>query len=367
MKIEINQRDLSKHISIAQKAISGRSTIDILDSILLEARDNKLRIIGTDLDISIDTNVSCNVIEEGSIVINSRIFGDIIRKLPSEEILITTDESYKMNILCGKSEFNLIGQDPEQYPKLPIVIGNNFFRIQKDILKNAIKQTVFATSQDELRPQLTGVLFEVSNNKVSFVALDGFRLALKTVDVNLDEESEVSIIIPGRTLNEINKIIDDSEDLVKIVWEPGNIIFEINNTTLYSKQLEGQFFNYRDIIRNDHTTSVLVDKSQFQHSLERASLMAKEDKTNLIRLTIEDNRLRINSKSEIGTVDEELDIESSGDDLEIAFNSNYLIEGIKTIASEKISLNFMGSLNPCIIKPLDDENHIYLVLPVRLG
>lgn len=364
MKIKVDQRELNKHINIAQKGISTRTTLQILDGILLETYNNRLKLTGTDLEISIETLLDCEIIEEGSIVVNSRIFGDIIRKLPSAPIILEVKQN-NINIKCENSEFNIAGNPGEDYPDLPLIAEKDTFQLPMDILKGVIRQTVFATTQDETRPSLTGVLAELDKNNISFVALDGYRLALKKLPISSLIESKT--IIPGRSLNELNKILEDKEDNLKVSISPNHIIFNLGDTVIYSRLLEGQFFNYKDIIRDEHKTKVIVNKKYFQDSLERASLLAKEEKANLVKLSIEDNRIIIRSNSEIGNVYEEIDSQQDGEDLNIAFNSRYLLEGIKIIESENIELNFMGSLNPCIINGLDDEDYTYLVLPVRLA
>lgn len=366
MKIRVDQRKLSKHINIAQKGISNRTTLQILDGILLETVDNKLKIASTDLEISIETFLECEIYEEGSIIVNSRIFGDIVKKLPNEVIDLTVKDN-KINIICNNSEFNIAGTPGEEYPELPLVVEKNSISLPKDMFKEVIKQTVFATAQDDTRPSLTGVLAEISGKEISFVSLDGYRLALKKLQLDEETEIEDKIIIPGRSLTELNKILDDTEDDFKLSLSTGNIIFDLGETIMYSKLLDGQFFNYRDIIRENHETSIVVKKELFQNSLERASLLAKEEKANLVKLTIEDGKVIIRSNSEIGDVYEEVLGNQEGEGLNIAFNSRYILEGIRNIESEEIVLNFIGSLNPCIINSVDDSNYIYLVLPVRLA
>lgn len=364
MKIKVYQKELSKHINITQKSISSRTTLQILDGILLETINGKLKLTGTDLEISIETFLDCEIIEEGSIVVNSRIFGDIIKKLPDSAIHIEVKNN-NINIKCENSEFNILGNIGGDYPALPVIIEKESFTIPKDIFKNAIRQTVFSTSQDETRQSLTGVLLELSNNIISFVALDGYRLALRKLPTNVD--LEIKIIIPGRSLSELSKIIEDTDEDMNISTAPGHVIFNVGDTVLYSRLLEGQFFNYKEIIRKDHKTVVSVNKRDFQNSLERASLLAKEEKANLIKLSVIDNKINIRSNSEIGNVLESIDSSQEGENLNIAFNSRYILEGIKTIDNEEIELNFMGSLNPCIINGVEDDNYIYLVLPVRLA
>lgn len=364
MKLKINQRDLSKHIGIAQKGISSRTTLQILDGILLETNNNRLKLTATDLQISIETYVDCEIEKEGSVVVNSRIFGDIIRKLPDETVHIEIIDN-NINIKCENSEFNILGSPANEYPDLPIILEQNSFQLPNDLFKSAIRQTVFSTTQDETRPSLTGVLLEIVNDTISFVALDGYRLALKKSPVS--SNTDIKIIIPGRALNELNKIIEDNDENLKIGAAPGHVIFDTGETIIYSRLLEGQFFNYKEIIRQDHKTSAIVDKKAFQDSLERASLLAKEEKANLVKLSVKDGEITIKSNSEIGNVNEKIMANVDGEDINIAFNSRYILEGIKVIDSEEIKLNFMGSLNPCIINPVQDENYTYLVLPVRLA
>ena len=364
MKIKINQRELSKHINIVQKSISSRTTMQILDGILIEAKNDKLKLTGTDLELSIESFVECEIIEEGSIVVNSRIFGDIIKKLENDIVTITVDKT-NINIKCEKSEFNISGNLGEDYPDLPLVVERDSFKISMDIFKTVIKKTVFATTADETRPTLTGVLVEIENGFISFVALDGYRLAFKKLPINTDAQTKM--IIPGRSLNEINKILEEKEEDLNISIAPSHIIVNLGDTTIYSRLLEGPFFNYKDIIRKDHKTIVKVKKQEFQNSLERASLLAKEEKANLVKLSLVGDVLNVKSNTEVGNVFESIDAQTDGEDVNIAFNSRYIIEGIKAIDDDEIKLNFMGSLNPCIINGLEDEDYTYLVLPVRLA
>lgn len=364
MKFIINQKDLSKHVNISQKGISSRSTMQILDGILIETLKDKIKLTSTDLEISIETFIPCSIIEEGSIVVNSRIFGDIIKKLPDSDIQITVKDN-NINIKCENSEFNIIGNPGDDYPDLPTILEQESFVLPKDLFKNAIRQTVFATMQDETRPSLTGVLLEIQDNQISFVSLDGYRLALRKIPTKTD--INLKLIIPGRSLNELNKILEDREEDITISTASTQVTFDIGDTIVYSKLLEGQFFNYKDIMRKDHKTKVTVNRREFVNGLERASLLAKEEKANLIRLSVMDNNIIIRSNSEIGDVYEKVLSDQDGENVNIAFNSRYILEGIKIMDSEEIVMNFMGSLNPCIINGLEDESYTYLVLPVRLA
>lgn len=364
MKFKVEQRDLSKHITIAQRGISTRSTLQILDGILIEAKDNGIKLTATDLEISIETFIEATVEEKGKIVLNSRIFGDIVKKLPDDTISFNVKDNH-VNIKCQNAEFNIIGNPGDDYPDLPIIMEENQFSITKDLFKAAIRQTVFATTQDETRPSLTGVLLEIADGEISFVSLDGYRLALRKMVTGADINEK--IIIPGRSMNELNKIIEDKEEEMVVSLSQGQVIFNLGDTIMYSKLLEGQFFNYKDIMRSDHKTKVLVNRRSLQNGLERASLLAKEEKANLVKLSVSNGQLIVKSNSEMGDVYEEINSSQEGEDLNIAFNSRYILEGIKIMDNEEVVLNFVGSLNPCIINGVDDDSYTYLVLPVRLA
>ncbi|WP_130805449.1 DNA polymerase III subunit beta [Senegalia massiliensis] len=364
MKIKIGQNILSKYISIVQKGISSKTTLPILSGILVEAYENKLQLTGTDLELGIETKLDCEVIEEGKIVITSRIFGDIIKKLPNDEVIITTDNDNNIHISCSNSEFNIQGHSAEEYPELPYIDNESSFEIPKDLLKNMIRQTIFATAVEETRPILTGALLEIKNNDLALVALDGYRLALKKSKADCED---LKVVIPSKTLNEVSRILDEEEDNVNIKFTTNHILFDLGDTIINSRLLEGQFLNYKDIIREEYTSKVTVKTNNIKQSIERASLLAREGRNNLVKFEIKDNKMTITSNSEIGNVHEELDIELEGEDITIAFNSKYILDGLKVIDSDIINMNFISNVNPCIIKPVEDENYTYLVLPVRLA
>lgn len=357
MKFNISKKELSKHISIAQKAISSRSAMQILEGLLLVAENNTLTIIGTDTDLTIITSASAIVEEEGKIVVNSRLFGDIIRKLDDSDIKIRI-EKHNMNIICNKSEFNITCQSPDEYPMVTNFEEKNSFKISSEELKEAIRKTSFAVSQEDTRKMFTGVYMDCTKG-INFVALDGFRMSL----VKLNKETKESkSIIPATSLNELSKILEDSQVDVKV--GENKILFKFDNTKLYSNLFGGEYFSYKDLIRDNHTTKVKVDRGLFQISLERASLLAKEERANLIKLEIKKNSLVISSNTEIGNVTEEIPCQTEGDELTIAFNSKYLLDGIKIIEDKDVVLNFTDSVNPCII---NTDSYTYLVLPVRLA
>ncbi|WP_026895534.1 DNA polymerase III subunit beta [Clostridiisalibacter paucivorans] len=364
MKIIIPQNKLSKTINIAQRGVSNKSTLPILSGILIETVDNKIKLTGTDLELGIETYVEGEIVEEGSIVITSKIFGDIIKKLPDLPVEIDVSDN-NIEIKCGHSKFNIVGQPAIEYPHLPEIDDEIHFQMPKDLLKLMIKQTVFATAQDETRPILTGSLLEVEKGKVALVSLDGYRLALK--NANVDYDKDIKVVIPGKTLMEVNKILDDDDVNINIKFTSSHVLFDLGETVIISRLLEGQFLNYKDIIRNEYNTKVKVKTKDLQESIERASLLTREGRNNLVKFDIEDDKMIITSNSEIGNVQEEVDIELEGDDLKIAFNSKYMLDGLKVIDDDNIVMNLVSNVNPCIINPVEDKNYTYLVLPVRLA
>ncbi|RKD31369.1 DNA polymerase III subunit beta [Thermohalobacter berrensis] len=364
MKIIVDQKELNRAIGIVQKAVTSKTTLPILNGILLEAKDNTLKLTGTDLELGIESYINCEVIEEGSIVITSKIFGDIIKKLPDLKVELEVDLDNQVHINCGTSKFNLIGQPAEEYPQLPQVNEDVSIKIPKDLLKNMIRQTVFAAAQDEVKPILTGALLEINKNEVTLVALDGYRLALKNVSVEC--EHDVKVVIPSKTLNEVSRIIDDDDSDVNIMFTSSHVLFNCGDTVIISRLLEGEFINYKDIIRDEYNSRVKVKTKDIQQSIERASLLAREGKNNLVKFNISDDKLVINSNSEIGNVHEEIPIELEGNDIKIAFNSKYMLDALKVIDSEEINMDFVSNVKPCIIRPVEDKSYTYLVLPVRL-
>lgn len=364
MKFKCEKSSLQEAISISQKAVTGKSTIPVLEGIYISASKNEITLIGSDADLSIETKLNGEVIEDGRIVVDSKIFGEIIRKLPNDEIEISTLENNAIEIICQKSAFTLIHMNADDYPSLPSISENEIFSVSQSILRNMIKGTIFAIAQDETRPVLTGVLFEVKDKKLNLVALDGYRLALKSEAV--DTENIISSVIPGKTLSEVSKILEESEEIVHITFTTNHILFNLGRTKIISRLLEGEFIKYGSIIPQEYNLKIAAKRSELLNCIERASLMAKEGNTNLIKLNIEDENVVITSNSQLGKVREELNIILQGEPLQIAFNSKYLIDVLKIMEEDEITMEFTSSVSPCILKNKEVDNCTYLVLPVRL-
>ncbi|MDV4150831.1 DNA polymerase III subunit beta [Clostridium sp. AL.422] len=364
MKFICEKQKLQEGISIASKAITGKTTMPILEGIYISAKNDGVTLIGSDMDVSIETKVDATVQEEGMLVIDSRIFGEIIRKLPNSEVIIETLENEIMQITCEKSVFNLVYMNGEDYPELPKINENLSAEVPQNILKSMIKGTSFAIAQDETRPILQGIFFEVKNRSLNLVALDGYRLAIRSEF--LDSDSNIEVVIPGKTLNEVSRILEDTSDIVKITFTNNHILFNLNDTKVISRLLDGKFVNYISLLPQEHKMSIEVKKQQLQNCIERASLMAKDSNSNLIKLDVQEETLIITSNSQLGKVREEVNINLQGESIQIAFNSRYLLDVLKNIESDDVILEMTSSVSPCIIKCKNTDNSKYLVLPVRL-
>ncbi|MBX7311611.1 DNA polymerase III subunit beta [Clostridium chauvoei] len=358
------KQKLQEAISIATKAITGKTTMPILEGIYICATKHGLTLIGSDMDVSIETKLIADVLEEGKIVIDAKIFSEIIRKLPNSEVKIETLENNIIQITCEKSVFNLVYMNGEDYPSLPSINENLTVEVPQNILKNMIKGTAFAIAQDETRPILQGILFEVKNKTLNLVALDGYRLAVKSEF--LDNDNEIEVVIPGKTLNEVSKILEDISDIVKITFTNNHILFNLNDTKVISRLLDGKFVNYESLLPQEYKILVNVNKQKLQNCIERASLMAKDGNSNLIKLDVQEDTLIITSNSQLGKVREEVSINLRGEDIQIAFNSRYLLDVLKTMEDDEVVMQMTSSVSPCVIKGKNMENAKYLVLPVRL-
>lgn len=351
-------------ILITQKAITGKSTMPLLEGIYINAEKEGVTLIGSDMDISIQTKIDADVLEEGKVVIDSKIFGEIIRKLPNSEVKIEILQNDTVQITCEKSVFNVVYMNADDYPSLPDIDSNNSLDFPQNILKNMIKGTSFAIAQDEARPILQGILFQIKEKQLHLVALDGYRLAIRSEYV--DNESEMEVVIPGKTLNEVSKILEDTDELVSIHFTTNHILFDLGSTKIISRLLEGNFVNYKSLLPQEHKILVSVNKQQLQNGIERASLMAKEGNSYLIKLDIKGDTIIITSNSQLGKVREEVSVELQGDDIEIAFNSRYLIDVLKNLEDDTIYMEMTSSVSPCVIRSEQSNNYKYLVLPVRI-
>lgn len=364
MKIICSKENLMEGINIVQKAVSTKTTLPILEGILLDAGES-LKMTGNDLEIGIECLVEADVKRPGSIVLNSRMFGDIVRRLPDSEVLLEVKENNVVIIECEKSLFEIKGLAASGFPALPVIEMEDGLKISQKLMKDMIKQTIFAVSVDENRPVLTGSLIEYKEASLTVVSIDGFRLALRKKELD-GSSMERSVVVPGKTLNEISKIMQPVDDEVTIFTAKNQILFDFGNCKVVSRLLEGEYLNYRGIIPQDCETRIKINTKDLLASFERASLIiTTEERRFPVKLNISDELMVITSNTDIGAVREELRLEMEGSKVDIAFNPRYFIEALRVIDDEYINVFFTSNIGPCTIKPIEGDSFAYLILPIR--
>ena len=368
MKFTCNQQVLAKALNTVSKAVSNRTTIPILKGIMIKAtEEGSLILTASDLEISIKKEINADVQEPGAIVVMAKLFGDIIRKLPNEDILISCDESGTVLIKTSFSEFNVVSFPTDEFPEIGNKEeGSESITLDRDIFREMIRKTSFAASVDESKGVLTGILTEIDEDFIKMVSLDGFRLAL--VKENMKSASSNKFIIAAKVMNEISKIIsEDEEDSdINIMLGEKREVINVGSNEIIIRRMEGEFIKYNDILPTENTTNVIVSKEMLLESIERASLLSREGKNNLIKIIIKNDLMTITSRSEEGNVKEEIIVEKTGNDLEIGFNSKFVLDVLKVIDDEQVSLNFKTGVSPCVVKPVDGDYYEYLILPVRI-
>jgi DNA polymerase-3 subunit beta len=365
MEIRVNKNELLKGIRIVIKGVGKTSTLPILKGIKIEAKANQLELEATDLELTIHTKVSCDVLEEGACVMNGKMLNDIISKLPDGEVTLKVENNRALITSLG-SEFNILTENAIEFPTPPTINEGLEVEIGKDALQEGIKKVVIATADEEIRPVLTGSKMEIDNGTLVLVALDGYRLAYKKATV--DYKGEVSAIIPKVALNEISRLTEGVET-VKVALGDNLASFQIGDTRVSTRLLEGEFVNYKQIIKDSYKLKVKVNTKELLDAVERATLLAKEGKNNLVKFDIKDGNFVLTSKADIGEVKEGIKIlEQDGDiELKIGFNAKFLIDGLKSITDPEVYLYFENSVTPAIIREVSNEdNYLYLVLPVRI-
>ncbi|WP_439670418.1 DNA polymerase III subunit beta [Staphylococcus pseudintermedius] len=374
MEFSIQRDYFITQLNDTLKAISPRATLPILTGIKIDATNEGIVLTGSDSEISIEITIPnqvdgqeiINVVEPGSVVLPGRFFVDIIKKLPDKEVKLSTNEQFQTLITSAHSEFNLSGLDPDQYPLLPQVSSDDALQLPVKVLKNIIAQTNFAVSTSETRPVLTGVNWLIQQNELLCTATDSHRLAVRKL--KLEEEIEdKNVIIPGKALAELNKIMTDSEDHIDIFFASNQVLFRVGNVNFISRLLEGHYPDTSRLFPENYEIKLGLNNSDFYHAIDRASLLAREGGNNVIKLSTGDTQIELSSTSpEIGTVKEEVtanDVE--GGNLKISFNSKYMMDALKAIDNEEVEVEFFGTMKPFILKPKDDDTVTQLILPIR--
>ena len=369
MKIVCYKENILKAINSVVKGVASKTTMPILEGILIQTNDKEIKLTTYDLEIGIEYVMECEVEEQGSTVVNAIMFSEIIRKLPDTEIHITLNDKNLLEIECEGSLYKLATMNPEEFPELPKIEVENSIEIDQTLLKNMIRKTIFAVSNEESRPIFTGCLFEIENNKLTVVAVDGFRLALRSIFLN-KQSNNFKAVIPGKTLNEVNKILLDSFEPVKIGVSKNQALFEMDNCKIVTRILDGEFLNYKNVIPSNWETRIKVNKNNIQNSFERISLISsstvEKEKKYPVKVQVDIGKVTISCTNQTGDAKEELYVSTEGKNLEAGFNPKYFLDSLKAIDDEEVYIEFGSSISPCLVKSTENNDYTYMILPIRL-
>ena len=364
MKFSCEKSILMNTVNSAIKAVSNKTSIAALECLHILANDNII-ISGFDLNMGIKSNFEANIYEKGSCLINAKLLSDILRKLPDEEITISVSKDLKVKIVCGKSIFDLMAINADEFPEIPTVEKLKFFNLSSQLLKELINQTKFARSDNESKLIHTGFLFEICDDELTVVAVDGYRLALRREKIAMHTLENTSFVVPGSSLIELEKLLNDDE--VYIYLDKKHILFEINNIILTTRLIDGEFLNYKSAIPTSFTSTITCNTASLKNSIDRVSLIISEKIKNPIRFSFEHNILKLSCITAIGKSYDEFIFDGEIEDLEIGFNNKYILDALNACPVTKANLSFKGALNPVVLTPTDNSNaFVYLILPVRL-
>ncbi len=365
MKIACSKSVLLSSVNTVMKAVSNKTTLPILECILIESEDN-IKLTATDMELGIETYVDGTILESGKIAIDAKLFFEIIRKLPDSEITIETNENYQATIRCEKSKFTISGKSGDDFSLLPEVERSKGISLSQFTVKEVIRQTIFSTVENESTKLMSGELFEIEGNNLKIVSLDGHRISIRNVPLK-EQHELIKVVVPGKTLNEVSKILAGGvEDFVDIYFTDKHILFEFDETKVVSRLLEGEYYKINQMLTNDYETKININKKEFLDCIDRASLLIKESDKKPIIININNDNIYLKIDSAIGSMNEELDIKKEGKDLIIGFNPKLLMDALRVIDDEEVSIYFINQKAPCYIKD-ENESYRYVVLPVNIS
>ena len=367
MKFTCEKTLLLAAILTASRAVVSKSPIPLLEGLKLEAVNDNVRITGYNLNTGIITNVSADVEKDGGIVLNARLFSEIIREMPGQYVKVSVNSGYIAEISSEMSYFEVLGSPTLDYPELPTIDEQDKIEIGESILKKMISQTNFAVSDNESRPIHTGALFETGDGELTVVAVDGYRLALRREPMENSEVPELNFVVPGAALSEVERIISDGDGQVTIRLGSKHIMFTIDETLLISRRLEGDFLNYKNSLPQQAKFRFRIEKDEFIAAVKRVSLVISDKVKSPIRCVFGENIVKLHTVSALGKANDECIMSGDGEDLEIGFNDKFLLEALKAAPADDVKLELNSGTTPCIISPADDSNNfLYMILPVRL-
>lgn len=366
MKIICSKANLLTSVNIALKAVSTKTTMPILECLILQAKNEQIKMISNDMELGIETVVQGEIQEEGTVAISAKVFSEIIRKLPDNDVTIETDDSHKATITCEKSVFDIMGKSGEEFPVLPMIERDRFIVLSQFTLKEIIRQTVFSISDNENAKIMTGELFEIQGDQMRVVALDGHRISIRRIQLK-DQYDPLKVIVPGKTLNEVSKILSgEVDDEVKLFFTDKHIMFEFHDTLVLSRLIEGEYYKIDQMLSGDYETRVTINKREFLSCIDRATLLIKESEKRPVIIQITDGSMELRINSSIGSMNEDITIQKEGKDILIGFNPRFLMDALRVIDEEDIEIYLFNPKAPCFIKD-KEESYIYLILPVNFN
>ncbi len=366
MKIYCNQRKLATSINTVFKASSNKTAMPILECILITAYGNNIILTANNLELGIESTMEADIVQEGLVALEAKLFGEIIRKMPDEELEITLLKNDTVTIASGKSKFTIVSKPGHDFPKLPSVQMQKGYTVSQPALREMINQTIFSTAQEDSRPIFMGEMFHIEQNTFNLVSVDGFRISYRQMPIN-NEFGEIKSVVPGKTLSEITKILSsEPQEMVTMYFDTNHVLFDLGTSKVVSRLLDGEFLSYNQMFSSDYDTQIIVDCKEFLMCIERASVISREGQKNPIKIALNTDQMVISSNTNLGTSVEELVINLHGKNLEIAFNPKYLIDVLKVIEDAEIVINFLSVMEPCIIQPKIGNAYKYLILPIRV-
>ena len=366
MKIICSKANLLKGVNIVSKAVPTRTTMAILECILIDASAGEIKLTANDMEIGIETIIDGDIIERGIIALDAKIFSEIVRKLPDNDVTIETDATFETVITCEKAKFNIIGKSGEDFSYIPVIPRNEPVVISQFTLKEVIRQTIFSIADNDNNKLMTGELFEINDNRLKVVSLDGHRISIRNIELKESYEHK-KVVVPGKTLMEISKIIPGSvEDDVQIFITDNHLIFEFERTTVVSRLIEGEYFRIDQMLSTDYETKIVINKRELLDCIDRATLLIKEGDKKPIIMNVTDGNMELKINSFVGSMNEDIEIDKEGRDILIGFNPKFFIDALRVIDEERITLYMVNPKAPCFIRD-DNESFIYLILPVNFN
>lgn len=366
MKFSCRRSDLLDAVSIAERAVANKSTMNILEGLFIEAKDQKIRFLGNNLELCIDCTIPGKVEKDGNCVVKANLFSDAVKKLPSlvDEAQIEVNDTNMILLSCGNAKFNFSIASADEFPRPHDIEANDEFSIKETVLKNMIRQTFYAISQNDTKPYLTGLLFDLKDQVLNVVGCDGYRLAIRREEIS--HKNPIKLIMQGKTARELLSLLGESDYLVTISVSDKKARLILKNCVVTTRLIDGEYLNYEGVAKHENTLYIVTETKDILDSVDRASLIASEAVKAHVLMKIEDGMVNINCETVLGQVKDKFEVDMQGDPIEIAFNPKYLLEAFKNVDCKEIQLSFSTSLNPVVIQPVEGNRFHYIVLPVRL-